>query len=512
MSFGGRSMPSHEHRSTKVIQNRSTSSPGYRSTTPMESTASCNAVRIMTHEDFAEKHPHPPSPIYVKIDRYSDSVIDRHQEITIDRQPPAPIDRRAPIIYRVQIGERREAARRRFRSRESDEFRWTIDAKPRTSVDKSHPKPIDILSWISIDNTYGVNRILQCREDHDSRGFRRKTPTSAQPKPKPSGNPPEAVKTPSEDETDSMEVDRVPTGRTLKRRKAKVVKHLKRRANEKETKSFRKRVFRIPLDKPFVEAYFTHRLWMFFRETRETEENIRRMFYEAREQMRKRVTLKKKSDPGEFAIPCTVKGIEFPHALINAPGIIAACHYGAEYETEYSASIETHTATSIDSAQQKSTYGADKDSVDSNRGEWENDYYNSTTAEHNMHTKEYDEYYEEERAIEQRAILDEEDRLLHHSSWKKKSPSQGTCLVVPERKLNCYSHQILQVWSVQSTKRHAPHRSTTMLVRRSILVDPGTSPVDRYSLTTVDRIHSSPVDRHLSSDIDRYFSTNIDRY
>ena len=40
-----------------------------------------------------------------------------------------------------------------------------------------------------------------------------------------------------------------------------------------------------------------------------------------------------------------------------------------------------------------------------------------------MHTEEYDEDYEEERAIEKRATLDEEDRLLHHSSWKKKSPS-----------------------------------------------------------------------------------------
>ncbi|KAF2587276.1 hypothetical protein F2Q70_00036775 [Brassica cretica] len=40
-----------------------------------------------------------------------------------------------------------------------------------------------------------------------------------------------------------------------------------------------------------------------------------------------------------------------------------------------------------------------------------------------MDTEEYDENYEEERPIEQRTILDEEDRLLHHSSWKKKSPS-----------------------------------------------------------------------------------------
>ncbi|KAF2576426.1 hypothetical protein F2Q70_00003907 [Brassica cretica] len=114
-----------------------------------------------------------------------------------------------------------------------------------------------------------------------------------------------------------MEVDSVPTGRTLRRRKEKVAKHLKRGANEKEKESFRKRVFKIPLDKPFDEAYFTHKLWMFFRETRETEEDIRRMFCEAREHMRKRVTLKKKSDPGQFAIPCMVKGIEFSHALCD---------------------------------------------------------------------------------------------------------------------------------------------------------------------------------------------------
>ena len=44
-------------------------------------------------------------------------------------------------------------------------------------------------------------------------------------------------------------------------------------------------------------------------------------------------------------------------------------------------------------------------------------------AAYTMHTQEYDEDYKEERAIQQRAILDEEDRLLHHSSWKKKSPS-----------------------------------------------------------------------------------------
>uniref|UniRef100_A0A0D3CFG4 Uncharacterized protein n=1 Tax=Brassica oleracea var. oleracea TaxID=109376 RepID=A0A0D3CFG4_BRAOL len=140
---------------------------------------------------------------------------------------------------------------------------------------------------------------------------------AVRPQAKPSDNPPEATSTHSDDAKDPMEVDRVPMGRTLSKRNEKVVKHLKRGATEKEMESFQKRVLRIPIEKPFEEAYFTHILWMFFRETRETEEDIRRMFCGAREKMKKRITLKKKSDPEKFAIPCTVKGIEFPHALCN---------------------------------------------------------------------------------------------------------------------------------------------------------------------------------------------------
>ncbi|KAF3537261.1 hypothetical protein F2Q69_00022974 [Brassica cretica] len=74
---------------------------------------------------------------------------------------------------------------------------------------------------------------------------------------------------------------------------------------------------------------------MFFRET---EEDIRRMFCEAREKMKKRITLKKKSDPGQFAIPCTVKGIEFPHALCDSGAPVSilprvmADHLGLQVE------------------------------------------------------------------------------------------------------------------------------------------------------------------------------------
>ncbi|KAF2609675.1 hypothetical protein F2Q70_00012109 [Brassica cretica] len=206
----------------------------------------------MTHEEFAEKHPHPPSPFYVKINRPHKPALDRQRETDIDRPPSLPIDRRTPLTYRVRLP--------------------------------------------SIDN----DRINALR-----------------PLPKPLPNPPEPTTNPSDTTLKPMQVDETTEGRRLRKRKEKIPKNLKREANEKEMDGFTKRVLRIPVEKPFDKVYFTHQLWMFFRETKETEEDIRRMFHHVREMMKLRITLKKKSDPGKFAIPCVVKGIEFPHALCD---------------------------------------------------------------------------------------------------------------------------------------------------------------------------------------------------
>ncbi|KAF3580108.1 hypothetical protein DY000_02030834 [Brassica cretica] len=71
MSFGAsqwcRSTPDLELRSTYTNPNRSTGTPEHRSMKPTESAASCNAVKILTHEEFAAKHPHPPSPDKIRI-------------------------------------------------------------------------------------------------------------------------------------------------------------------------------------------------------------------------------------------------------------------------------------------------------------------------------------------------------------------------------------------------------------------------------------------------------------
>ena len=131
-------------------------------------------------------------------------------------------------------------------------------------------------------------------------------------------------------------------------------------------------------------------------------------------------------DSKAYYDPIPVKKPQTIPRRINDPGINEACHFGDKYKTEYSESIETHTATSIDSGNHKSTDTGKDESVDTNPDEWENDYYNpaiATYTRQKMHTNEYDEDYEEERAIEYRAIIGEEDKLLHHSSWKRKAKS-----------------------------------------------------------------------------------------
>ena len=83
----------------------------------------------------------------------------------------------------------------------------------------------------------------------------------------------------SEDGSEPMMVEQATEGLTLKIRKEKAPKHLKRGANDKKMDSFTKSVLRIPMNKPFGEVYFTHKLWKFFIVTKETEHDIKRMFH-----------------------------------------------------------------------------------------------------------------------------------------------------------------------------------------------------------------------------------------
>ena len=73
-------MKSNEHRSIPAAQ--------HRSTIHTELVASCETVRIMTHEEFKAKHPYPPKTFHVTtrdIDRHPEPAADRQRDSTDDR-------------------------------------------------------------------------------------------------------------------------------------------------------------------------------------------------------------------------------------------------------------------------------------------------------------------------------------------------------------------------------------------------------------------------------------------
>ncbi|KAF3553891.1 hypothetical protein F2Q69_00013014 [Brassica cretica] len=106
-----------------------------------------------------------------------------------------------------------------------------------------------------------------------------------------------------------------------------------------------------------------------------------------------------KKPPVRASSKMAKKAFKKPHTTsrrINDSGIIAACHCGAEYETQYSASIETHAATSIDSAHQISTDTPKEESVDSSPDYWENNYSNPIMAVNDAPPETRDDLYDKE--------------------------------------------------------------------------------------------------------------------
>ncbi|KAF3502601.1 hypothetical protein F2Q69_00007116 [Brassica cretica] len=97
MSFGDshwcRPTPRDEHRPMEIDEYRSTFDTKHQST---EEVASYAAVRILSHEEFATKHPHPPKPLCIKksdIDWHHGKLpMDRQTQPTIDTTTPASID------------------------------------------------------------------------------------------------------------------------------------------------------------------------------------------------------------------------------------------------------------------------------------------------------------------------------------------------------------------------------------------------------------------------------------
>ncbi|KAF3605095.1 hypothetical protein DY000_02047998 [Brassica cretica] len=184
----------------------------------------------------------------------------------------------------------------------------TIDRQSESDVDRHTPPPIDRQAPLtyrvrlpSIDNDY-INALI--------------------PPPKPLANPPEPKPNSLNRSPEPLQEEQETEGRRLRKRKEKIPKNLKRKANEKEMDGFTKRVLRVPIEKSFDEAYFTHRLWMF-------------------------------------------KGASvsiLPRIMANQHGYES--EYESEYETEYSESIDTPTFPSIDSNESTVTDDCNNTSLD----------------------------------------------------------------------------------------------------------------------------------------------------
>lgn len=90
-----RPTPTLDHRSTLDDDHRSSCPTYHRSTKSIESVASSQPVRILTHEDFTAPHPHPPTILRLSntdINRHTEPHINRQRDSTDDRHKQANID------------------------------------------------------------------------------------------------------------------------------------------------------------------------------------------------------------------------------------------------------------------------------------------------------------------------------------------------------------------------------------------------------------------------------------
>ncbi|KAF3535589.1 hypothetical protein F2Q69_00022428 [Brassica cretica] len=283
-------------------------------------------------------------------------------------------------------------------------------------------------------------------------------------------NPPEPTTNPSDTTPEPMQVDEATEGRRLRKRKEKIPKNLKREANEKEMDGFTKRILRIPVEKPFDEGssvsilpkVIADQLGLKIEPSSESftfvDLSERSSGVGAVCDMNTNKLCLTLIDPDVHYDPVRVVRQQVNLVeLGNDLGYIAACHCGVEYETEYSESIDTHTASSIDSNESPTTDEHYPTSLDgkhpvdhftlpdqcypdfafqqpNNRGR--DDYSIGSWADSGFHesfavetvipssnedpTEEYDEDYWKERAIE---IAMQDDIYSSHSFNNTSPPS-----------------------------------------------------------------------------------------
>ncbi|KAF2571609.1 hypothetical protein F2Q70_00003897 [Brassica cretica] len=93
-------------------------------------------------------------------------------------------------------------------------------------------------------------------------------------------------------------------------------KHLMDPISAEQLAGFRKMVRRLPQKISFEHAWEIRPLHMFFKNCRESQEEIKALFTEALTPSLK--VLPKVDDPGKFVFPCSIAGVEFKEALCDS--------------------------------------------------------------------------------------------------------------------------------------------------------------------------------------------------
>ncbi|KAF2611788.1 hypothetical protein F2Q70_00010575 [Brassica cretica] len=118
-----------------------------------------------------------------------------------------------------------------------------------------------------------------------------------------------------------------------------------------------------------------------------------------------------------------------------------------------------------------------------------------------MHTDEYDEDFEDERAIEYRAIIEEEGKLLHHSSWKRNA----------NRSTGQASHRSTLSLNNNAESEHRPTLPTTnRSTLSSTMCEMETTRLVVGQMNTTRRALS--IDKHPQQSIDINNTTSIDNH
>ncbi|KAF3561242.1 hypothetical protein DY000_02016225 [Brassica cretica] len=175
-------------------------------------------------------------------------------------------------------------------------------------------------------------------------------------------------------------------------------------------------------------------------------------------------------DPSSYQIKLELFSTTWESFLVNSG---STCHYGDEYETEYSESIETHTATSIHNGHQKSTDTAYNKSVDIdfNRvrdgdysiGSWADEHHHESfeieTVTYTPGTDKLQDSFTDEELLNMQK-RDDTYQFKAEAAWERTCSSQSIDTRHPQS-IDKFPQQSIDIKNTTSIDNHSIPKTTT---------------------------------------------------